>query len=224
MAFQVRVSIFNHSFKDLTDSQTEEFNKYLSYVRNLGFEDTPDYDYLRDLFTQALKNAGEVENGEYDWNKLNGGKGWISERKESAAANLHHANAHNPSNAELHGGTPGRTSKAIPPGRLEQDLPKPGVPTRPPGQSRHSTPQGQMRRDGHGGYLSSADLAKRKSGIDMAPEGSTTAQFVNSTQNLPNRATGQTQQAPQTQASPAAGTPEPKPSGFQKFLNAICCG
>jgi casein kinase 1 len=53
----------------------EEFSKYLSYVRNLGFEDTPDYDYLRDLFTEALKNTGEVEDGEYDWMKLNRSKG-----------------------------------------------------------------------------------------------------------------------------------------------------
>jgi len=39
-------------------------------VRLLGFEDTPDYDYLRDLFTQALKATGEVEDGEYDWMRL----------------------------------------------------------------------------------------------------------------------------------------------------------
>ncbi|KAH6668505.1 casein kinase I [Halenospora varia] len=51
------------------------FIKYLSYVRNLGFEDTPDYDYLRDLFTEALKNAREVEDGEYDWMRLNHSKG-----------------------------------------------------------------------------------------------------------------------------------------------------
>ena len=31
---------------------------------------------LRDLFTQALKSTSEVEDGEYDWMKLNGGKGW----------------------------------------------------------------------------------------------------------------------------------------------------
>jgi casein kinase 1 len=63
------------AIKDLCDGFPEEFNKYLSYVRNLGFEDTPDYDYLRDLFTQALKNTGEVEDGEYDWMKLSHSKG-----------------------------------------------------------------------------------------------------------------------------------------------------
>jgi casein kinase 1 len=43
----------------------------MHYVRGLGFEDEPDYDYLRALFTQACKNAGEKEDGIYDWMKLN---------------------------------------------------------------------------------------------------------------------------------------------------------
>jgi casein kinase 1 len=63
------------TIKDLCDGLPEEFSKYLSYVRDLGFEDTPDYDYLRDLFTAALKNTGEVEDGEYDWMKLNRSRG-----------------------------------------------------------------------------------------------------------------------------------------------------
>jgi hypothetical protein len=54
----------------------EEFAIYLNYVRKLGFEETPDYDFLRELFTKALKNTGEVEDGVYDWMLLNGGKGW----------------------------------------------------------------------------------------------------------------------------------------------------
>lgn len=56
--------------------KTDEFNKYLSYVRNLGFEDEPDYNYLRGLFTTALKNTGEMEDGIYDWMMINDGKGW----------------------------------------------------------------------------------------------------------------------------------------------------
>ncbi len=54
----------------------EEFAIYLNYVRKLGFEETPDYDFLRDLFTKALKNTGEVEDGVYDWMLLNDGQGW----------------------------------------------------------------------------------------------------------------------------------------------------
>ncbi|CAN9403139.1 unnamed protein product [Alternaria alternata] len=44
----------------------EEFTKYLSYVRSLGFEDAPDYDYLRGLLTKALRNAGKLEDNTYD--------------------------------------------------------------------------------------------------------------------------------------------------------------
>lgn len=40
------------------------------------FDETPDYDFLRDLFTTALANSGGVEDGVYDWMLLNNGKGW----------------------------------------------------------------------------------------------------------------------------------------------------
>ena len=206
----------------LLTHHTEEFNKYLSYVRNLGFEDTPDYDYLRDLFTQALKNTGELEDGEYDWMKLNGGKGWEAQRS-SQRNDLHHpiANPPNSSARELVN-APNRASK-VPQDRLNQELPKPGA-TRPPGQSRHQTPQGGTPRNPPSGFVG-ADLAKRKSGADMAaPEGSTTAHFQNSTQNLPTRVTQQSQQGQATTSSPNARQQDPPKSGFQKFLSAICCG
>lgn len=48
----------------------------MNYVRKLGFEETPDYDFLRELFTKMLKDAGEVDDGVMDWMLLNGGKGW----------------------------------------------------------------------------------------------------------------------------------------------------
>jgi casein kinase 1 len=54
----------------------EEFGIYLNYVRKLGFEENPDYEFLRELFTKVLKNSNEVEDGVYDWMLLNGGKGW----------------------------------------------------------------------------------------------------------------------------------------------------
>lgn len=38
----------------------EEFGIYLNYVRKLGFEENPDYDFLRDLLTKVLRNSGEV--------------------------------------------------------------------------------------------------------------------------------------------------------------------
>lgn len=55
---------------------TDEFSIYLNYVRKLGFEETPDYDFLRELFTKVLKNANEPEDGMYDWMLLNNGRGW----------------------------------------------------------------------------------------------------------------------------------------------------
>ncbi|KAG8889675.1 hypothetical protein FRB98_003238 [Tulasnella sp. 332] len=62
--------------RDLCDGYPDEFGIYLHYVRKLGFEENPDYDFLRDLFTKVLKNAGEAEDGVFDWMLLNGGKGW----------------------------------------------------------------------------------------------------------------------------------------------------
>ena len=54
----------------------QAFAIYLNYVRKLGFEETPDYDFLRDLFAKVMKNNGDVDDDVYDWNLLNGGKGW----------------------------------------------------------------------------------------------------------------------------------------------------
>lgn len=67
----------NKAFPTFLGKQpTEEFAIYLNYVRKLGFEETPDYDFLRELFTKVLKNSGETEDGIYDWMLLNNGKGW----------------------------------------------------------------------------------------------------------------------------------------------------
>jgi len=62
--------------KELCDGYPEEFGIYLNYVRKLGFEETPDYDFLRDLFAKMMKNNGDMDDGVFDWNLINGGKGW----------------------------------------------------------------------------------------------------------------------------------------------------
>ncbi|KAJ1030917.1 hypothetical protein NDA18_002146 [Ustilago nuda] len=62
--------------KELCEAFPEEFGIYLNYVRKLGFEETPDYDFLRELFTKVLKSSGEQEDGVFDWMLLNNGKGW----------------------------------------------------------------------------------------------------------------------------------------------------
>ncbi len=203
-------------------SRAEEFNKYLGYVRNLGFEDTPDYDYLRDLFTQALKNTGEVEDGEYDWTKLNNGKGWESTPQPKLMyGHLHHPNAvANTSARDIHGT---RMSKnPVPPGRLDAELPKPGATRISPGQGagRHPT------RKEPGQYQS--DMIKRKSVPELAPpDGSTGTPFPSSTQNLPRRtSTAQSPMGVNQQAAQggARGLNEPKPTFFQKLGKCLCCG
>lgn len=71
---------------ELCEGFPEEFAIYMNYVRKLGFEETPDYDFLRELFTKVLKTVGEPEDGIYDWNTLNGGKGWEASNYTPAAA------------------------------------------------------------------------------------------------------------------------------------------
>lgn len=48
----------------------------MNYVRKLGFEEQPDYDFLRDLFLKVLKNIQQENDKVFDWTSLNGGKGW----------------------------------------------------------------------------------------------------------------------------------------------------
>ena len=71
--------------KELCETFPDEYSIYLNYVRKLGFEETPDYDFLRELFSKVLKNLGEPEDGVYDWMLLNNGKGWEA---GSSATNL----------------------------------------------------------------------------------------------------------------------------------------
>ncbi|KAK4951479.1 Palmitoylated plasma membrane-bound casein kinase [Elasticomyces elasticus] len=231
------------ALKDLCDGFPDEFNKYLSYVRNLGFEDTPDYDYLRDLFTKALQSTGEVEDGEYDWMKLNNGKGWdVPQRAPQSQA--HRGEAANPSAADLRGGaTAGqRASKTpIPQDRLNADLPKPGA-------VRQSQQRGSSGAAGRPRHHNSTDLAGKRGstglgGLETPGDNTSTApQFANSTPNL--AAAGQrmstsqlppnsrnvsgtaTQQRPAQQAAAqqAPQQPEQKAGFMQKLLKVLCCG
>ncbi|KAI8874694.1 binary complex of casein kinase-1 with Cki7 [Backusella circina FSU 941] len=42
-------------------------SNFMQYTRKLGFEETPDYNWLRELFYQALKEANESNDGIFDW-------------------------------------------------------------------------------------------------------------------------------------------------------------
>ncbi|KAF2742526.1 kinase-like protein [Sporormia fimetaria CBS 119925] len=204
------------AIKDLCDGFPEEFNKYLSYVRNLGFEDTPDYDYLRELFTQALKSTGEIEDGEYDWMKLNNGKGWeVMKSHPSAAHHITNQNTHqNPSTAVLAHGQQHRAQKThLPLGHqgLNKDLPKPGA-------VRGSAAR---PRDSHPGKYGT-DTANRKSTGDLGPpEGSTQAMFQHSQQNLNSNTRTNTQ--PQSAAQQPRPQTTEKPNFFKKLFSTLCC-
>lgn len=58
------------SIAELCQGYPEEFGKYLSYSRGLKFEETPDYDYLIKLFQGVMKKNNLVDDGVYDWMKL----------------------------------------------------------------------------------------------------------------------------------------------------------
>ncbi|KAK6457344.1 casein kinase I [Scheffersomyces xylosifermentans] len=72
-----------------------QFAQYLTYVRNLKFDETPDYNYLVSLMDKALTSLGAEEDGHYDWMDLNGGRGWDAALNKKA--NLHgYGNPHPP--------------------------------------------------------------------------------------------------------------------------------
>lgn len=226
-AMDIQVLYSPVPFRSLSSSQIgrgrtnqlglEEFTKYLTYVRNLGFEDTPDYDYLRDLLTQALKNAGEVEDGEYDWMKLNNGRGW-EYKPYSSQQHLHNNGLPNTSARELHaqqlrgsqrpGVTADRLNAAQPP---------------PPSPAKAGAGKTRERPNVAGGMPN-----KRQSGgMETAtPTASTQAQFQNSNANIPGRIgspTNPTRTSQQAQGAPGNSN-EPQPTFVQKMMKALCCG
>ncbi|EIM90811.1 kinase-like protein [Stereum hirsutum FP-91666 SS1] len=85
---------------ELCDGFPEEFSIYMNYVRKLGFEESPDYDFLRELFSKVLKTLGEPEDGVYDWMLLNNGKGWEAGHTSAAVLAQAHANAGTPTPRE----------------------------------------------------------------------------------------------------------------------------
>lgn len=51
----------------LCEGYPEEFATYLRYVRRLDFFETPDYEYLRNLFIKLFEREGHKNDGIYDW-------------------------------------------------------------------------------------------------------------------------------------------------------------
>ncbi|KAH3672998.1 hypothetical protein WICMUC_003951 [Wickerhamomyces mucosus] len=81
---------------DLANGLPIQFAQYLDLVRNLGFEETPNYEAYRNLLISALSEIGETLDGQYDWMKLNGGRGW--DLNINKKPNLHGYGHPNPPN------------------------------------------------------------------------------------------------------------------------------
>lgn len=74
--------------KELCAEHPVQFAQYLTYVRNLRFDETPDYDYLIGLMDEALQHTGTAASPvHYEWMDLNGGRGWDAALNKKA--NLH---------------------------------------------------------------------------------------------------------------------------------------
>ena len=202
------------AIKDLCEGFPDQFVQYLTYVRNLGFEDTPDYDYLRELFTQALKDAGGVEDGEYDWMKI--GKPDKKGDWDRSGA-LHNPNARPGASAmEIHGNSRGQTThhpsdpRAQPQltmARLNAAQPPPPNTKRDPRLSAHGSTQRP------GGYKQPATTPTASSNQVI---------YSTSTQNLPQRPMNAQPVIPAQTQPPS--NPQPQPTGFQKFMKTLCCG
>lgn len=54
-----------------------EFYIYITYCRNLQFEETPDYTHLRRLFKDLFLREGYEYDYEFDWNALSNSNGRI---------------------------------------------------------------------------------------------------------------------------------------------------
>lgn len=105
--------------QDLCAGFPPQFAEYMNCVRNMRFDEEPDYDYLRDLMTDALKSVDEKEDGEYDWMLLNDHKGYNSTNKKP---NLHGYGHPNPPNRTHHtqrrakpAGQPEKPKNTVPP-------------------------------------------------------------------------------------------------------------
>ena len=46
----------------------DEFSSYFNYIRELQFDEKPDYQYLRDLFRKMLMKNEYVYDLNFDWN------------------------------------------------------------------------------------------------------------------------------------------------------------
>jgi len=61
---QIKIST---TFESLCKGIPEEFLHYLKYCHSLGFEEKPDYDFVRKLFKDLFQKKGYDFDYNYDW-------------------------------------------------------------------------------------------------------------------------------------------------------------
>ncbi|KAL5594093.1 hypothetical protein BROUX41_001141 [Berkeleyomyces rouxiae] len=219
------------AIKDLCDGFPDEFNQYVTYVRNLGFEENPDYDHLRELFTKVLQDRGEIEDDVYDWMvQGNQGKVWDPTTKQ------HGYHSRPPADHNAHRQMQANNANNLTVARLNAAQPPPPSPAKPIASKRdRQNAPGAVNSSRAGGVGALRDVA--------TPTASTQAQFQNSAQNLSQQQPQSQQQrmnslsaqqpAPMTQEDAAVGgaggggaqrPDEPAPTGFKKFARLVCCG
>lgn len=103
--------------KELCEGFPEEFGIYLQYVRKLGFEEAPDYGFLRELFNKVLRRLGETDDGVYDWMLLSGkgesreNRRQTREEQSKLGGQLSHARKSNaPNSVKRHASQPKLTA------------------------------------------------------------------------------------------------------------------
>jgi len=64
---QIKIST---KFEALCKGLPEEFLQYLKYCHNLGFEEKPDYDFVRKMFKDLFQKRGYEFDYIYDWTLL----------------------------------------------------------------------------------------------------------------------------------------------------------
>ncbi|CCK71785.1 serine/threonine protein kinase YCK1 KNAG_0H03710 [Huiozyma naganishii CBS 8797] len=106
---------------DLAQGYPIQFGRYLEIVRNLGFDETPDYEGYRQLMLSVLDDSHETADGKYDWMKLNGGHGYdLSINKKP---NLHGYGHPTPPNEKSRRHKHGKIGNQLP--QLPQQVPQP---------------------------------------------------------------------------------------------------
>jgi len=75
--------------KELCEGLPEEFVKYINYCRKLDFEEDPNYDYLRSLFSSILEKNQEKNDLNFFWSIKTNNNNKSEEKKSESFPNIH---------------------------------------------------------------------------------------------------------------------------------------